>query len=138
MKLYKLNKRLVKKPNLIIMDNKSIVNPTEEDLLKAGYELVKENKPTNYDIYRKREKAYKDKTDSLFISYLIHKELGETEEAEKIKQQWIAKRNSIKSTLKYDETQISVKDYIEKLENNKKQLKENIAKLKAKKENTNT
>lgn len=138
MKLYKLNGHLVKKPNLIVVDNKSIVNPTEEDLLKAGYELVKEDKPTNYTIYKKRERAYKDKTDSLFISYLIHKELGETEEAEKIKQQWIAKRNNIKSRLKYDETQISVKDYIEKLENNKKQLKENMAKLKAKKENTNT
>lgn len=138
MKLYKLNGHLVKKPNLIVVDNKSIVNPTEEDLLKAGYELVKENKPTNYDIYRKREKLYKDETDSLFISYLIHKELGETEEAEKIKQQWISKRNSVKSRLKYDETQISVKDHIKQLEDKKKQYKENIDKFQARKENTNT
>lgn len=137
MKLYKLNGHLVKKPNLIVVDNKSIVNPTEEDLLKAGYELVKENKPSNYTIYKKREREYKDKTDSLFISYLIHKELGETEEAEKIKQQWISKRNNIKSKLKYDETQISVKDYIKKLENKKKRHVEYIAKLQAKKENTN-
>lgn len=138
MKLYKLNGHLVKKPNLIIVDNKSIVNPTEEDLLKAGYELVKEDKPTNYDIYKKREILYKDETDSLFISYLIHKELGETEEAEKIKQQWISERNNIKSRLKYDETQINVKEHIKRLEDRKEQYKENVAKFKAKKENTNT
>lgn len=138
MKLYKFNGHLVKKPNLIVVDNKSIINPTEEDLLKAGYELVKENKPTNYSIYKKREREYKDKTDSLFISYLIHKELGETEEAEKIKQQWISKRNSVKSRLKYDETQISVKDHIKQLEDKKKKYKENIDKFQARKENTNT
>ena len=107
MKTYKLNNKVVIKPEVITIDGVEITNPTDEDLIKAGYVI---NTLDNIRVDNKRKQYYKKYSDNLFISYLIHKELGETEEANIIKEQWLATRKSIKEKFPFDTNQKSTKD----------------------------
>lgn len=131
--LYKYKNQIVKKPNTIVIGEETINNPTKEQLIACGYEpFIKRN---NIHINKKRNKQYKQYSDELFISYLIHKELGELEEAEEIKQKWLTVRNKIKDNLPYDNTQPSVKEIKEDINKKIKERNEAIAKFKEEKLN---
>lgn len=131
--LYKYKNKIVKKPNTIVVGGETINNPTKEQLIACGYEpFIKQN---NIHINKKRNKQYKQYSDELFISYLIHKELGELEEAEEIKQKWLTVRNKIKNNLAYDNTQPSVKEIKEDITIKIKKRNEAIAKFKEEKLN---
>lgn len=86
----------------IIINNNTILRPTDKFLIENGYE-IKDLKDTNNDIELKRAKLYADESDVLFNRYLIYKELGDTEKAEIAKQQWIEAREKIKSDNPYTE-----------------------------------
>lgn len=86
----------------IIINNNTILHPTDKFLIENGYE-IKNLEDTNNDIELKRAKLYADESDVLFNRYLIYKELGDTEKAEIAKQQWIEAREKIKSDNPYTE-----------------------------------
>lgn len=86
----------------IIINNNTILHPTDKFLIENGYE-IKDLEDTNNDIELKRAKLYADESDVLFNRYLIYKELGDTEKAEIAKQQWLEAREKIKSDNPYTE-----------------------------------
>ena len=86
----------------IIINNNTILHPTDKFLIENGYE-IKYLEDTNNDIELKRAKLYADESDILFNRYLIYKELGDIEKAEIAKQQWIEAREKIKSDNPYTE-----------------------------------
>lgn len=103
MKLYTKNGVVVgSKINSIHTDKGTMINPTDEFLTENGYEIVNVE-DNNTDIENTRANAYKNETDILFNRYMIYKELGETEKAEAVKNEWIAARNKIKENNPYKE-----------------------------------
>lgn len=103
MKLYTKNGIVVgNKINSIRTDKGTMINPTDEFLTENGYEIVNVE-DNNTDIENTRANAYKNETDILFNRYMIYKELGETEKAEAVKNEWIAARNKIKENNPYKE-----------------------------------
>ena len=130
MKLYLKNGIVVgTKITSIKTDKGTMLNPTDEFLTKNGYEIVNVE-DNNTDIENTRANAYKDETDILFNRYMIYKELGETEKAEAVKNEWIAARNKIKENNPYKE-----KTNLEKLQ---ERIKLNKQKRMLKKESVNT
>jgi hypothetical protein len=84
------------KPQIIYLEESTVINPSDEILLKAGYEIVEINHEiTNEDIEIQRAKEYKLKADDLFTAYQAYKELGEEEKAEKMRLRWIEVRKQI-------------------------------------------
>lgn len=84
------------KPQIIYLKDSTVINPSDEILLKAGYEIVEINHEiTNEDIELQRAKEYKLKADDLFIAYQAYKDLGEDEKAEKMRLLWIEVRKQI-------------------------------------------
>lgn len=129
MKLYLKNGIVVgTKITSIKTDKGTMLNPTDEFLTKNGYEIVNV-KDNNTDIENTRANAYKDETDILFNRYMIYKELGETEKAEAVKNEWITARNKIKENNPYKE-----KTNLEKLQ---ERIKLNKQKRILKKESVN-
>lgn len=86
----------------IVINNNTILRPTDKFLIENGYE-IKNLEDTNNDIELKRAELYANESDVLFNRYLIYKELGDTEKAEIAKQQWIEAREKIKSDNPYTE-----------------------------------
>ena len=126
MKLYTKNGIIVgSKINSIHTDKGTMINPTDEFLIKNGYEIVNVE-DNNTDIEHTRANSYKNETDVLFTRYLVYKELGEIEKAEIAKNEWIAARNKIKESNPYKE-----KTNLEKLLDNIKLRKQNRALKKA-------
>ena len=101
MKIYELDGKIYQTVQSIEIDGKTVYNPTDEQLKNVGYSVLN---ITN----KKRYKNTDDKidcrcqkySDHLFIKYLIFKELGDTEQAEYFKNEWINKRTSIKNVCK--------------------------------------
>ena len=130
MKLYIKNGIVVgTKINSISTDKGTMLNPTDEFLTENGYEIVNVE-DSNTDIENTRANAYKKETDTLFNRYMIYKELGETEKAEAVKNEWIAARNRIKENNPYKE-----KTNFEKLQES---IKLNRQKSMLNKESVNT
>ena len=130
MKLYLKNGIIVgTKINSISTDKGTMLNPTDEFLTENGYEIVNVE-DSNTDIENTRANAYKKETDILFNRYMIYKELGETEKAEAVKNEWIAARNRIKENNPYKE-----KTNFEKLQES---IKLNRQKSMLNKESVNT
>lgn len=130
MKLYIKNGIVVgTKITSIKTDKGTMINPTDEFLIKNGYEIVNVE-DNNTDIERTRANSYKNETDILFTRYLIYKELGEVEKAEVVKNEWLAARNKIKESNPYKE-----KTNLEKLLDN---IKLNKQKRALKKNSTTT
>lgn len=103
MKLYLKNGIVVGTKITSIKTNEgTMLNPTDEFLTENGYEIVNVE-DNNTDIENTRANAYKNETDILFNRYMIYKELGETEKAEAVKNEWIAARNRIKKNNPYKE-----------------------------------
>ena len=126
MKLYVKNGVVVgNKINSLSTDKGTMINPTDEFLIKNGYEIVNVE-DNNTDIEHARANSYKNETDVLFTRYLVYKELGEVEKAENAKNEWLAARNKIKESNPYKE-----KTNFEKLLDNIKLRKQNRALKKA-------
>lgn len=120
MKLYVKNGVVVgNKINSLSTDKGTMINPTDEFLIKNGYEIVNVE-DNNTDIEHARANSYKNETDVLFTRYLVYKELGEVEKAENAKNEWLAARNKIKESNPYKE-----KTNFEKLLDNIKLRKQN-------------
>lgn len=73
--------------NTIDPENLVYVEPTTEEL--------------NAEIQAKREKAYKDRSDSLYMAWQKYLALGETAKAEQAKALWLAEVEKINEELPY-------------------------------------
>ena len=105
MKQYYKDGKLVARPKSLIFGGCTYLNPRDEVLQKAGYE-IKEYvaKPiTNTDIEQQRYRAYQHTADPLFIAYKVYLELGEIEKAEEVKTKWLLERERINEQYPYKE-----------------------------------
>lgn len=105
MKQYIKNGQVVTRPKSLIFEGKTYVNPKDETLIKAGYE-IKEYEPekpviTNETIKKKRQNAYRVRADQYLTAYQAYKELGETEKALEMKKLWLAERETIDKEFPY-------------------------------------
>lgn len=73
--------------NTIDPENLAYVEPTTEEI--------------NAEIQAKREKAYKDRSDSLYIAWQKYLALGETKKAEDAKALWLSEVEKINEELPY-------------------------------------
>lgn len=105
MKQYIKNGQVVTRPKSLIFEGRTYLNPKDETLIKAGYE-IKEYVPekpvvTNETIKRQRQNAYRTRADQYLAAYQAYKELGETEKALEMKQLWLAEREKIDKEFPY-------------------------------------
>lgn len=73
--------------NEIDPENLAYIEPTTEEI--------------NAEIQAKREKAYKDRSDSLYMAWQKYLALGETEKAEEAKALWLSEVEKINEELPY-------------------------------------
>ena len=105
MKQYIKNGQVVTRPKTLIFEGKIYLNPKDEILVKAGYE-IKEYEPekpvvTNETIKHQRQTAYRMRADQYLIAYQAYKELGESEKAINMKTLWLEERKKIDSEYPY-------------------------------------
>ena len=105
MKKYYKNNKEVPKPRLIIHNRKTYINPNDNLLIEAGYEIVNDDdkKPTNEDIKKARALAYKLHADQYFIAYQAYKDLEQWDKAEEMRALWIKVRDRIDEMNPYTE-----------------------------------
>lgn len=105
MKRYIKDGKVVSKPKVLILDGKMHLNPRDETIVKAGYEIKEDEmeKPviTNDIIKIRRQNAYKIRADKYLIAYQAYKELGESEKALDMKTLWLAERKKIDTEYPY-------------------------------------
>lgn len=95
--------------NVIIHDDKQIINPTSKQLEDAGYELVYIQDSefeslvhqTNEDIKAEREKQYKLRSDSYFIASQKYLALGDLKKSEEFKTLWLKEIEAINNEYPY-------------------------------------
>ena len=72
---------------------KTYLNPSDEVLVKAGYEIKEEEivtpPVTNESIKKQRQLAYRMRADQYLIAYQAYTELGEADKANEMKELWI-------------------------------------------------
>lgn len=103
MKQYYKDGKVVARPKSLIFGGCTYLNPRDEVLQKAGYE-IKEYVPqpeTNEDIRHKRERAYRMRADQYLTAYQAYKELGKTEKALEMKELWLKEREAIDKEYPY-------------------------------------
>ena len=105
MKQYIKNGQVVTRPKSLIFEGKTYLNPKDETLIKAGYE-IKEYEPvkpvvTNEVIKSRRQNAYRMRADQYLTAYQAYKELGETEKAIDMKTLWLEERKKIDAEYPY-------------------------------------
>ena len=101
--------------DIVEIDGRQVINPTEEILLAAGYkeytpeyaQAYKERHYTNEDIRQLRQDAYKQRSDSLYMAYQKYLVKGETERAEQAKTEWLAEIEQIELEFPYKEEENS-------------------------------
>ena len=101
--------------DIVEIDGRQVINPTEEMLLYAGYteytpeyaQAYKERHYTNEDIRLIRQDAYKQRSDSLYMAYQKYLAKGETERAEQAKTEWLAEIERIELEFPYKEEENS-------------------------------
>lgn len=105
MKKYYKNNKVVQRPKQIIFGGKTYLNPSDEVLVKAGYEIKEEEivtpPVTNESIKKQRQLAYRMRADQYLISYQAYTELGEHEKASEMKELWIQERAKIDEQYPY-------------------------------------
>lgn len=107
MKQYIKNGQVVTRPKSLIFEGRTYLNPKDETIIKAGYE-IKDYEPvkpvvTNETIKRQRALAYKMRADHYFIAYQAYTELGELNKANEMKELWIEEREAIDKQYPYIE-----------------------------------
>jgi len=68
----------------------------------AQMESINEISFTNEDIRIKREQAYKERSDSLYIAYRKYAEMGEVEKSENAKSLWLQEIEKIDDEFPYN------------------------------------
>lgn len=105
MKRYYKNNQVVVRPKQLIHKGKTYLNPSDEVLIEAGYEIKEEEivipPVTNESIKRQRALAYKMRADQYFIAYQAYTDLGELDKANEMKTLWIEERNKINEQYPY-------------------------------------
>lgn len=108
MKKYYKNNQVVARPKQLIHKGKTYLNPSDEVLIEAGYEIKEEEivvpPVTNESIKRQRQLAYRMRADQYLIAYQAYTELGEHEKASEMKELWIQERAKIDQQYPYLET----------------------------------
>jgi hypothetical protein len=105
MKQYVKNGQVVTRPKSLIFEGRTYLNPKDDILIKAGYE-IKDYEPvkpvvTNETIKRQRQTAYRMRADQYLTAYQAYKELGETEKALEMKTLWLEERKKIDAEYPY-------------------------------------
>ena len=105
MKKYLKNGVITPRPKSLIFEGKTYLNPKDEILIKAGYE-IKEYEPekpvvTNETIKHQRQNAYRMRADQYLIACQAYKELGYTEKAIDMKTLWLEERKKIDEEYPY-------------------------------------
>lgn len=107
MKKYYKNNKVIQRPKQIIFGGKTYLNPSDEVLVKAGYEIKEEEivapPVTNETIKKQRQLAYRMRADQYLIAYQAYTELGEADKANEMKELWIQERNKINEQYPYIE-----------------------------------
>ena len=108
MKKYYKNNQVVARPKQLIHKGKTYLNPSDEVLIEAGYEIKEEEivvpPVTNESIKRQRQMAYRMRADQYLLAYQAYTELGEHEKASEMKELWIQERAKIDQQYPYLET----------------------------------
>jgi hypothetical protein len=114
---------LIVNPNSVYIGKVLYSNPQEEHYISAGFKpyrmvwdysssLVETDEeivhtfdmtPTNEEIGRQREFAYKEESDNLFIAWQKYLQLNEVDKAEASRIAWLAKIEEIDLRLPYNE-----------------------------------
>ena len=105
MKQYCKNGQVVTRPKSLTFGGRTYLNPKDEILIKAGYE-IKDYEPikpvvTNETIKHQRQIAYSMRADQYLIAYQAYKELGQTEKALDMKTLWLEERKKIDEEFPY-------------------------------------
>lgn len=107
MTLYYKNNQVVARPKSLIHKGRTYLNPTDDVLLDAGYEIKEEEiavlPVTNETIKQRRQMAYRLRADQHFTAYQAYTELGELDKANEMKELWIQERNKINEQYPYIE-----------------------------------
>lgn len=105
MKKYYKNNKAIQRPKQIIFGGRTYLNPSDEVLVKAGYEIKEEEivtpPVTNESIKKQRQLAYRMRSDQYLIAYQAYTELGEHEKASEMKELWIQERTKIDQQYPY-------------------------------------
>jgi hypothetical protein len=93
MKKYYKDNQIVVRPKSLVYKGKTYLNPSDEVLIEAGYEIKEEEivtpPVTNESIKRQRQMAYRMRADQYLLAYQAYTELGEHEKAAEMKELWI-------------------------------------------------
>lgn len=107
MKKYYKNNKVVQRPKQVIFGGKTYLNPSDEILVKVGYEIKEEEiitpPVTNEFIKYQRQLAYRMRADQYLIAYQAYTELGEADKANEMKELWIQERAKIDQQYPYIE-----------------------------------
>lgn len=105
MKIYYKDNKVIQRPKQIIFGGRTYLNPSDEVLVKAGYEIKEEEivipPVTNESIKQQRQLAYRTRADQYLIAYQAYTELGEHEKASEMKELWIQERAKIDQQYPY-------------------------------------
>lgn len=107
MKRYYKNNQVVARPKQLIHKGKTYLNPSDEVLIEAGYEIKEEEivvpPVTNESIKRQRQMAYRMRADQYLLAYQAYTELGEVDKATEMKELWLKEREAIDKQYPYIE-----------------------------------
>lgn len=107
MKRYYKNNKLVAKPKALVYKGRTYLPPSDEILIKAGYEIKEEEivipPVTNESIKRQRQMAYRMRADQYLLAYQAYTELGELDKANEMKELWLKEREAIDKQYPYIE-----------------------------------
>ena len=105
MKKYYKNNQVVTRPKSIYHKGKTYLNPTDEVLIEAGYEIKDEeivvSPITNEIIRQRRQTAYSMRSDKYLLAYQAYTELGELDKASEMKDLWFKEREAIDKAYPY-------------------------------------
>ena len=107
MKKYYKQGQVVARPKSIYHKGKTYLNPSDEVLIEAGYEIKEEEivtpPITNESIKRQRQMAYRMRADQYLLAYQAYTELGELDKANEMKELWLKEREAIDKQYPYIE-----------------------------------
>lgn len=105
MKKYYKNNQIVARPNSVVYQYRTYLNPSDDILMKVGYEIKEEEivvpPVTNETIRQRRQMAYRMRADQYLIAYQAYTELGELDKANEMKELWLKEREAIDKQYPY-------------------------------------
>lgn len=107
MKRYYKDNQVVVRPKSLYHKGRTYLNPSDEVLIEAGYEIKEEEivipPVTNESIKRQRQMAYRMRADQYLLAYQAYTELGEVDKANEMKELWLKEREAIDKQYPYIE-----------------------------------